>query len=334
MTRKLLLGFAVLLVIAVGAYYQFHHAQRAIETAYAGNRLVTLQSTTAQVREAVATVGFGDRLEVLERFQDQVRVRTANGATGWVYERDLLSADVWQKAADLEKRTGTMPFQARGHTKVLTNLRVDAGREATRIRQLSKSVPLEIFERRAIEVAPATTPGAEDDAGGEPAAAKKQDWWLVRAQISEKDSVSGWILGRFIELDVPQPLPDYASSAAMRIVAWFELNQVLDSSGKPRPQYLLVGAHGPEGQPCDFSVLRVYTWGKQRARYETAYVESGVCGKLPVNITKPREPAGDTTFAFEDLGSGKPEERTYKMHQTIVRRVKQPGEAKPRKRGH
>jgi hypothetical protein len=78
----------------------------------------------------------------------------------------------------------------------------------------------------------------------------------------------------------------------------------------------------------------VYTWGNQRARYETAYVESGVCGKLPVNITKSREPAGDTTFAFEDLGSGKPEERTYKMHQTIVRRVKQPGEAKPRKRGH
>lgn len=334
MTRKLLLGFAVLLVIAAGAYYQFHHSPPVIETAYAGNRIVTLQSTTAQVREAIATVGYGDRLEVLERYQDQVRVRAANGATGWVNERDLLSADVWQKAADLEKRTGSMPFQARGHTKVLTNLRVDAGREATRIRQLNKAVPLEIYERRAVELPVSTAAPTGEDAGVEPAAAKKQDWWLVRAHTSDKESVSGWILGRFIELDVPQPLPDYASSAGMRIVAWFELNQVPDASGKSRPQFLLVGAHGPEGQPCDFSVLRVYTWGKQRARYETAYVESGVCGKFPVTITPPREPGGDTTLAFEDLGSGKPEERTYKMHQTIVRRVKQPGESKSRKRSH
>ena len=123
------------------------------------------------------------------------------------------------------------------------------------------------------------------------AQARKEDWWLVRAKTSEKDSVSGWILGRFIELDVPQPLPDYASSAGMRIVSWSELNQVVDASGKSRPQYLLLGAHGPEGQPCDFSMLRVYTWGKQRQRYETAYVESGVCGKLPVDVKNSRHPA-------------------------------------------
>src|SRR5277367_6494814 len=40
--------------------------------------------------------------------------------------------------------------------------------------------------------------------------------------------------------------------------------------------------HGPEGQPCDFTALRVYTWGKQKERYETAFVESDVCGKFPI----------------------------------------------------
>src|SRR5580704_11588534 len=104
--RKLLLGSAVLLVLAAGAYYRFHHAKPPLEVAYAGNRLVTLVSTTAQVHEPVTTVAFGDRLEVLERFQGQVEVRTATGLTGWVNERDLLSLDIWQKAADLEKRTG------------------------------------------------------------------------------------------------------------------------------------------------------------------------------------------------------------------------------------
>ncbi len=328
MTRKLLLGFAVLIVLAAGAYYRFRHTQAPLEIAYAGNRTVTLQSTTAQVREPITTVNYGDRLEVLKRFQDQVNVRTTTGLTGWVNERDLLSTDVWQKAADLEKRTSALAIQARGHTKVLTNLRIDAGRDGIRLRQLNKNTPLEIFERRAVET-PTSGAAAAQEEPGEPAQAKKEDWWLVRAKTSEKDSVSGWILGRFIELDVPQPLPDYASSAGMRIVSWSELNQVTDASGKSRPQYLLLGAHGPEGQPCDFSMLRVYTWGKQRQRYETAYVESGVCGKLPVDVKN--SPPGDTRFSFTDLSNGAPAQRDYVMHQTIVRRVKQPGETKPRK---
>lgn len=329
MTRKLLLGFAVLIVLAAGAYYRFRHTQTPLEVAYAGNRTVTLQSTTAQVREPITTVSYGDRLEVLQRFQDQVKVRTTTGLTGWVNERDLLSTDVWQKAADLEKRTSSLAIQARGHTKVLTNLRIDAGRDGIRLRQLNKNILLQIFERRAVEIPTSGAAVAAEDAA-EPAQAKKEDWWLVRAKTSEKDSVSGWILGRFIELDVPQPLPDYASSAGMRIVSWSELNQVVDASGKPRPQYLLLGAHGPEGQPCDFSMLRVYTWGKQRQRYETAYVESGVCGKLPVDV-KNSTPPGDTRFSFIDLSNGAAAQRDYVMHQTIVRHVKQAGETKPRK---
>ena len=329
MTRKLLLGFAVLIVLAAGAYYRFRLTQTPLEIAYAGNRTVILQSTTAQVREPITTVSYGDRLEVLKRFQDQVNVRTTTGLTGWVNERDLLSTDVWQKAADLGKRTSSLAIQARGRTKVLTNLRIDAGRDGIRLRQLNKNTPLEVFERRAVEI-PTSGAAAVQEEAGEPAQAKKEDWWLVRAKTSEKDSVSGWILGRFIELDVPQPLPDYASSAGMRIVSWSELNQVVDASGKSRPQYLLLGAHGPEGQPCDFSMLRVYTWGKQRERYETAYVESGVCGKLPVDV-KNSTPPGDTRFSFTDLSNGAPAQRDYVMHQTIVRRVKQAGETKPRK---
>jgi hypothetical protein len=328
-TRKLLLGFAVLIVLAAGAYYRFRLTQTPLEIAYAGNRTVTLQSTTAQVREPITTVSYGDRLEVLKRFQDQVNVRTTTGLTGWVNERDLLSTDVWQKAADLEKRTSSLAIQARGHTKVLTNLRIDAGRDGIRLRQLNKNTPLEVFERRAVEIPTSGAAAAQEEAG-EPAQAKKEDWWLVRAKTSEKDSVSGWILGRFIELDVPQPLPDYASSAGMRIVSWSELNKVVDASGKAKPQYLLLGAHGPEGQPCDFSILRVYTWGKRRERYETAYVESGVCGKLPVEV-KDSPQAGETRFSFTDLSNGAPAQRDYVMHQTIVRRVKQAGETKPRK---
>jgi hypothetical protein len=326
--RKLLLGFALVLVVSMAAYLRFHHSRRAPEVAYAGNREVTLWSSAAQVREPVAVASYGDRLDVLERLQDQVKVRTAAGVTGWTTPANLLSADFWQKAQDLEKRTAALPVEARGHTRVLSNLRLGPGRDSPRIRQLSKAVPVELFERQVVE-APSESPAPREqgDTGGEPAAAKKEVWWLVRAHPPDEGTQSGWILGRFVGLDVPAPLPDYASAAGMHIAAWFEMNRAADASGKAKPQYLVVGTRGPEGKPCDFTLLRVYTWSRQRQRYETAFVESDVCGKLPVRLTQPAAPRADVTFAFEDWRKGKSAERTYRMRENIVRRVKEAGSA-------
>jgi hypothetical protein len=355
--RKVLLGTALLMVLIVALYARFHHSAPPLETAYAGSRTVTLYSTSAQVREPVATVSFGDRLEVLQRFQNQVKVRSAAGMVGWTEEGDLLSADLWQTLKDLETKSATMPVVARGHTRVLSNLHIEPGRDSPRVRQLNKDISIEMMARQPELVAPAAISSAEEepvDAAAfdsaktesrkanerkskdrdtdEKPEPKKEDWWLVRAHIADQTVLAGWLLGRFVELDVPSPLPDYATSAGMRIVAWSELNRVPSESGKPMTQYLLLGAHGPEGQPCDFTALRVYTWGKQRERYETAFVESNVCGKLPIQRLPSAGPEADITFSFLDSSNGKPEHRTYQMHQTIVRRVKGGSDQKSRKR--
>ncbi len=121
-----------------------------------------------------------------------------------------------------------------------------------------------------------------------------------------------------MELDLPDPVKDYASSADLHVVAWFELNRVPDGSGGETPQYLVAGSRGAEGQVCDFTMLRVYTWGTARKRYETAYVESDVCGKLPIQVSEgPRGPE----FQFPDVDDGGAM-RKYAMFQTTVRRVK------------
>ena len=317
MKRKILLGAAVLAVVCTGAYFRFLRPRTPRAVAYAGNRQVTLWSATAQVREPVTTVNFGDRLDVLGHFQDRVKVRTVNGITGWVGQNDLLSADVWQRARELDLKTAAMPVQARGHTKTISNLHIEAGRESPRIRQLSKTIPVDLVEREAVEV-PASSAGEEADEG--PAEAKKEDWWLVHVHAPDQPSLSGWMLGRFIDLDVPAPLPDFASSSGMHIVGWFVLNNVVDSSGALKPQYLVVGVRGSEGQPCDFTLIRVFTWSGQRKRYETAFVKSDACGKLPVIVTRASSPGGDASFSFDELGRGAPEVRAYHMHQTIVRR--------------
>jgi hypothetical protein len=296
-----------------------------------------------------------------------VKVRTSAGVVGWTEEGDLLSADLWQTLRDLETKSAAMPVVARGHTRVLSNLRIEPGRDSPRVRQLNKDISIELVARQPELIAPAAIPSAEEesvDAPGSESAKpvgrkandrkskdrksknrksndrdsdekpdpKKEDWWLVRAHIADQTVLAGWLLGRFVELDVPSPLPDYATSAGMRIVAWSELNRVPSESGQPVTQYLLLGTHGPEGQPCDFTSLRVYTWGKQKGRYETAFVESNVCGKLPIQRLQSAGPEADITFSFLDSSDGAPERRTYQMHQTIVRRVKDGSEQKSRKR--
>jgi hypothetical protein len=326
--RKVLIGLAALLIIATAAYLRYHHTKAPLEVGYAGNREVTLWSTSAQVREPVATVNYGEKLDVLQRFQDQVQVRTRTGSTGWIPQRDLLSTDLWQTSKDLEKRGAGMPVEAVGHTKVLSNLHIAPGIESLRIRQLNKDVPLEVLERKTVPVASVRATNTAENSGA--ASGKKEDWWLVRAHIAEQTTITGWLVGRFIDLDVPAPLQDYASSAGMRIVAWLELNHVADA-GKPKPQYLLVGAHGAEGQPCDFSLMRVYTWGQKKERYETAFLESDLCGKLPIKLQKASMPGGEVKFEFENLTGKGSEQRTYVMRQTVVRRVREGGEGNPHK---
>ncbi len=325
--RKLLLGFAVVLAVGLAAYLRFHRSKPVLEVAYAGNRQVLLWDSTAEIREVSATLKYGDRLDVLDHFQQQAQVRTTSGLVGWVDESDLLSVDLWQKMRDLEAMVAASPVEAHGSTRVISNLHVAPGREAPRLRQLAKGVPVELFERQPADVpVAANAPGARSDEadGAAPPATKKEDWWLVRAHLTDGSSISGWMLGRFVDLDVPLPLPDYASSAGMRITAWFELNRVPDSQGGARPQYLVVGTKGSEGQPCDFTQFRVFTWGKQKERYETAFVANGLCGKLPVKISKV---GGDAAFSFEDWTRGSSEKREYQMHETVVRRVLRSGES-------
>jgi hypothetical protein len=333
-TRKFLLGFTLLAVLLAAFYFRTRHPKAPIQVAYAGNREVIIWSTTALVRSPVVTLSFGDRVDILERYQDQVNVRTKAGLTGWVSERELLSADLWQKARDLELKVAAMPIQAHGHTKVLSNLRLEPGRETQRLQQLIKSVPVDVLARQPLAV-PVSRTAVQEESSGEPAVEKREDWWLVRAHPGPEATISGWLLGRFIELEVPRPLPDYASSAGMRVVGWFELNRVIETGGKPRPQYLVVGTHGPEGQPCDFTMVRVFTWGAKRERYETAFVESNLCGKLPVAVTlgQPGRNGADPQFTFADISHGSPETRTYAMHQTVVRRIRESGAPASAKKG-
>jgi Bacterial SH3 domain len=334
MKRKLLVAVPLLCLVGLLAWF-FRPKNETVGSAYISERSVTIFSSMAQVREQVGVLYYGEHVDVLAHRNDYAKVRTAAGVEGWVDNRYLMDPDLWQRSEKLLADSKTMPVQARGRTKTTTNLRIAPGRTEPRLYQFSRGTEVEILGRAVANWVQVSD--EKEAAEGEPN--RKEDWFLVRGiatrppgEGSIRNStmmtttqpgdqsvpIAGWVVARFIALDLPDQVQVGTSSANVRPVAWFELNRVTDDTGE-HPQYLVAGARGPEGQPCDFTTLRVYTWWSKRSRYETAYIENDLCGVLPIRIGKGS--AGEPEFRFHTM-DGTKEERVYHLIQTVVRREK------------
>jgi hypothetical protein len=335
MKRKLLIAVPLLCVVAIVAWF-FRPKHELLGEAYVGEKTATLWSSVAQVREPLDTLHYGDRVDVVGKRNDSIKVRTAIGQIGWVDGRYLMDPALWQRSTKLLKQVAAMPVQAHGRTKVATNLRVEPGRTQARLYQFGRGVPVEIVQRAVSDWAQGS-----DEKESAPQDSKKEDWYLVRgiatrapgdtsaARAAETTTtqpgdqsvpIAGWVIARFLELDLPDPVRDETSSANIRPVAWFELNRVSDPGGD-KIQYLVVGTKGPEGQRCDFTTTRVYTWNIRKERYETAFIENDLCGQLPVLVGKSAK--GEPEFRFRDMDDH--EERVYRLIQTVVRRIREDG---------
>jgi hypothetical protein len=331
---------AVMVVIAVTYIWLHSRPPRSLGDAYVSENLVTLWSSTAEVRAPAGVARYGDHVTVMARSGTLSEVRTASGVTGWLDSDDLMDPQLWQQSEALLERAKAMPVEALGHTKTLTNLHILPGRDAAHIFQFGRDTQVVVLARAVAEApaqpegtAPAATPPVADDQKP-----KSEEWLLVMRSVSPQEAsgqngvaansgpggsmqtaapvpIAGWALARFIEFDAPGPVHDYALSSDFRVVSWVELNRVLTDSGE-MPQYLVAGTRGAEGQPCDFTLLRAYTWSEKRKQYETAFVESDLCGKLPIVVSQ--TPAGPE-FRFAEADSSA--ERVYAMRQTVIRRV-------------
>lgn len=344
MKRKLLIAIPLLALVALTAWF-FRPKHESLGEGYVSEKTVTLWSSTAQVRESLGVLRYGERVDTLAKRNDFVKVRTGTGAVGWVDGRLLMDPSLWQRSAELLKRAETLPAQGVGRTKVATNVRVEPGRTSPRLYQFGRGVPVEILEHATTD----WVQTSDEKDSTEPRETKKEDWYLIRgiatrppsettaktavpqATTQSGDStvpIAGWVIARFLELDLPEAVREGANSANLRPIAWFELNRVEDPSGA-RSQYLLAAQRGPEGQGCDFSVLRVYTWNRAKTRYETAFIENDLCGKLPIRTDK--SAAGQPEFHFFNADDAK-QERVYRLIQTVVRRIRDGEVMAPRSR--
>ena len=156
----------------------------------------------------------------------------------------------------------------------------------------------------------------------EPPKPVMEDWYLVRSSSGRV----GWVLLRMVDLDIPLDIAQYAEG--QRIMGYFVLNTVQDGD-KQVPQYLVMLNEPKDGLPWDFNQIRVFTWGRVRHRYETAYRERNLEGHLPVKTGHEvfgKEGDLPTFTIRKETDDGHMVDITYKLNGPIVRRVLTPEE--------
>jgi SH3-like domain-containing protein len=309
--------------------------RRVLEVNYVSVGEAMLRDRVATIYNHVGSVKNGERVEVLEREKRFSRVRTASGVEGWIEQRYLVDQHTYDALQKLTQDNLNDSVQSPGVLRNETNLHITPAREAEHLYQLPSGARVSVLKRATAEKQlgtmgePAGKTSAKTSGGRASSGPVLEDWWLVR----DADNRVGWVLARMVDLDVPLDIAQYAEG--QRIVAFFALNQVLDTgkdgSGKNVAQYLCVLSEPHDGLPYDYDQIRVFTWNVKKHRYETAYREHGLNGVLPVTVTSEnfdKEGMLPVFILRVKDDSGNVSERKYKLNTPIVRRVLAPGEQK------
>jgi hypothetical protein len=258
------------LLAAMGSAYYLYVYRPAhsppLEAGYVLPDNVQVVDTPAEVRMVVGSLKRGERVKVLKRTRNWAQIRTSDNLTGWVENTDLLDSQTYEGGQKLLRGLLNIPAQAEGHTGGVVNLRLEPSRDGAQLAQLPEDLKVEVFGRRLVD-----RPAPE---GQLSASTVRDTWYLIRA-----DARAGWVLGRFVTLDIPEKLAPYAQGT--NLVSWVVLKTV-DDEGQPVPEYLAADRVGT--QEADFSHIRVFTWWVKDHKYVTAYVESKLRGYFPTRV--------------------------------------------------
>jgi Bacterial SH3 domain len=280
------------------------------EPAYVLPRSVDVIDTTALVHRVIARLQAGDEVRVMAQTGRWSEVSVAEGQTGWVETKYLLDAATYHRGETLLESLERFPAQASGHNEGVVNLRLDPARDSVVLMELGPNTKVEVFGRKIVE-RPVELPAA-----GAPSSGRSDVWYLVRTGRR-----AGWMLGRFIDLDIPAGISPYAEDVNM--VAWLILKTV-DDGGKQMPEYLAADRIGNDN--VDYNHIRVFTWWVKEHKYVTAYVESNVPGHFPITTQQ----TIDSNFSAQRIPyfrlrltgeGGRKFQKVYGLFDTVVRPV-------------
>jgi hypothetical protein len=319
----------------------------------------------AAVSNRTATVGNGDKLQVLEHGRRYVRVQTDKGEQGWIDEKAVATQEVYDQFDTLKQSHKADPAIASGVVRDEVNMHVKPGRDTEKFYRLAEGEKLTLLQRATLPkplppgtrvakpapVAPAAGKGVKAGiaapAPDAPAPPVMEDWWLVRDSKGD----TGWLYSRMMDVDAPDAITRYAEG--QRVVGAYILTTVNDpeaeQADKNIPIYVTVMSPYKAGLTYDYDQVRVFTWSVKKHRYETGFRDKNIEGYLPVTIKMAPDPYGKSptattpapTFTYrvlaDDAGPvipdpvtgtivpGKTITKTYRLEGNLVRRVIAPG---------
>lgn len=259
-------------VLALANYFlTYAPIQTVNQRAYVLPDSLQLWDTPAEIRTQLAALNSGEEVHVLGRFRGWAHVRTLGGSEGWVGADGLTNFETHEADRHLLSALAEMPAQAAAHPVEIENVHIEPSRTAATVIQVKPQETLAIFGRRLVPRSVGSTPAVLTAAPGH-----LEAWYLVKA-----GSHAGWILGRHVQLAIPESISAYAQDT--NLVAWVVLNRVNDN-GKMVPQYVVAEREGTEN--CDFTKIEVLTWWKRKQTYAVAFRKSGLQGYFPIVITR------------------------------------------------
>ncbi len=295
------------------------NALRPKEIAYVSAQQATLRDRLANVYNKTGTVTNGEQVEILETRKRFARVRSVRGEEGWVEQRYLVSAEMFESFTKLAKDNAAVPAQAVGITRDSLNIHLTPDRDAEHLYQLRNGERVDILKRTTAEK---PQPKIAVKPGDKELPKVLEDWWLVR----DAQKRAGWVVASMVDIDAPLDVAQYAEG--QRIVGCFMLNQVQDG-GRQVPQYLMLLTEPKDGLPYDYNQARIFTWNLKRHRYETADRVRKIAGFFPTKVGHANfgNEGNLPTFTLHTQDEkGQFVDRQYKLSGPIVRRVLSPAE--------
>jgi SH3-like domain-containing protein len=288
------------------------------EYVYVTAQQTFLRDRVVAVSNRTGTVQNGERLVVLEHGRRFFRVRSPEGAEGWIDQKAVATQQVYDEFQALREAHQGDPAVSSAVVRDAANLHLKPGRDTERFYQLAEGDKLQLLERATLPkpvvpgaaplapLKPATTAAAKSAKGKEtpdmeaaPPIAM-EDWWLAR----DARGRTGWLLSRYLDVDAPDSLTRYAEG--QKIIGAYLLTTVNDpgadpDSGAPKdgniPIFLTVMGPYTAGLPYDFDQVRVFTWNMKMHRYETAFRDKNIEGYLPVSVRTATDPYGKSAVA-------------------------------------
>jgi hypothetical protein len=312
-----------------------------------------LRDRVAAVSNRTATVGNGDKLEVLEHGRRFIRVQTEKGEQGWIDEKVVATQEIFDQFDTLKQQHKDDPTVASAVVRDEVYLHAAPGRDTERFYRLAEGEKLKLLARATLPkpLPPGLKAVAKPDAAGKgpavPETPVMEDWWLVRDSKGD----TGWLYSRMMDVDAPDAITRYAEG--QRIVGAYVLTTVNDPDAEQEdkniPIYVTVMSPYKAGLTYDYDQVRVFTWSLKKHRYETGFRDKNIEGFLPVTIKLTTDPNGKSptattplpTFTYRVLADdsgpvipdpvtgaivpGKTILKTYRLEGNYVHRIVAPG---------